>query len=105
MNHAAILEREGARLYRLRSYVLADIDDRWFDALNEVDHVDGLNGYCLDALDYVPCGAMMAGIPMKRRPCLPGDQVVMPRGVSAAEYKQQCSLVDELIDEILAEDG
>jgi len=58
VNHRAIIEAESMRLYRLRSYILGDLDERHFEALNTDGHITALNGYCLDALDDLPRGSM-----------------------------------------------
>lgn len=102
MNHRSLVERESERQYRLRSNCARQrIDNNWFGLLNPDDYVSGLDGYCLDALDHVPCGGM-ASLP--RGFGLP-TQVTIPRGLTLSEHQEQLRIVDELIDEILAEDG
>lgn len=97
MNHAAIVANESLRLYRLRSYILSDLDDRHFEALNEGDHVVVLNGYCLDALDQTPRGSMSN---CARWPSMDFNT----RGMSWAEHKEREALAERLIAEILAEE-
>lgn len=98
MRHTAITHRESERPYKNRSYVSSDLDDRHFDALNEDDHVFGLNGYCLDALDEIPAGGM------RHAPMWPA-QTFAVRGMSLAELQERDALAEQLIAEILAEEA
>lgn len=96
MNHAAIVAEESERTYRQRSFMLAKLDQRHFDALNHDGHVLGLNGYCLDAMSEVPAGCM------KTASRWPAQHYAL-RGVSLAEQQAREALAARLIAEILAE--
>lgn len=97
MNHLAVIEAESIRLYRLRSYILADLDDRHFEALNTDGHVIALNGYCLDALDDLPRGSMST--------CMRKTAIdFITRGSTLAEQQEREALAERLIAEILAEE-
>jgi len=97
MNHSAIIEAESVRLYQNRSYILSDLDERHFDALNADGHVIALNGYCLDALDDTPRGSMST---CAGRPAMDFNS----RGMSWAEHQERESLAERLVAEILAEE-
>ncbi len=111
MNHAALTQAEGERLYEHRNYVLHLLDKRHFDALNKTrlcrdSHgtlheaapapVLALNGYCLDALDDIPCGGMHS---CARLP----TQLSMPRGRTLDQHIRGKALARKLVAEILAE--
>lgn len=98
MNHASLIEHQGAQLYRDRAYILSVLDQRHFDAFNPAGQVLGLNGYCLDAPDELPAGCMsdFASIPM---------QYTVQRGQSLEERQEIEALADRLIAEILAEEA
>lgn len=108
MNHKAICDHEAERAYRQRAYIMHELEDSHFDALNPDGHVFGLNGYCLDALDYIPGGGMEADTPgpvfyargWEKR----GRQIECVRGVSLSEIREREALAERLIGEILAEE-
>lgn len=108
MNHAAIVAFEGDSRLTHSRYILHQLDDAHFDALNPDGHVLGLNGYCLDAPDEMPAGSMLAMVSSdaERRRGRRGDrgtQSLVIRGIGAAEIERQRKLVDELVDELLHE--
>lgn len=98
MNHQSIVAHESERIYRHRAYILARLDDRHFSALNEEGHVLGLNGYCLDALDYLPAGGMRAD---KIGYHSHGQQTEAVRGRTTDEIRKREVLAAQLIAEIL----
>jgi hypothetical protein len=52
-DHKGVLDEESSRLYRTRAFALiGNLADRHSDS--------GMNGYCLDALDELPAGGMVA---------------------------------------------
>jgi hypothetical protein len=108
MNHASIIKHEAERAYRQRAYVLADIDQRHFDALNHDDHVLGLNGYCIDALDYMPAGGMQADTPVPvfhaRSHGERGRQSECVRGMTISDIRERETLAARLIAEIIGTD-
>lgn len=55
MNHARQVLYEGQRAYRVRSHCTHLLDERTQDMLQ---HDQGSNGYCLDALEDLPAGSM-----------------------------------------------
>lgn len=97
MNHPSIIEHESMRLYRNRSYILSDLDDRHFEALNTDGHVIGLNGYCIDALDDVPSGSMTW---IARWPAIN----FVDRESTFVEREVREALAKQLVAEILAEE-
>lgn len=94
--HLGMVEHESLRHYQHRAYILAALDDSHFDALNPGGRVLGLNGYCLDAVDYVPAGSMYvcAELPTQR---------TAERGTTAAQVAARKALAKRLIAEMLAE--
>jgi hypothetical protein len=96
MNHAALVADEALRHYRNRSYIGGLLDRGFFLALNPGAHVCGLDGYCLDATEYIPAGGMHDAARMP-------TQTTMPRGYSLADVQRLERIADELIAEILAE--
>jgi hypothetical protein len=118
MNHKAILDAESRRLYENRNFVLHLLDDRHFDALNQTpvyrdEHgelhekepapVLALNGYCLDALDESPAGAMQSAEKNLRYWRTFGYQLYTVRGLTLADLMNRAALAEQLIAEILAE--
>lgn len=114
MNHKAIVQAESERPYSNRNYVLHELDERHFTALNQSpakqnEHghwvelapaaVIFINGYCLDALDESPAGAMQRGMPGSRR----GFQLYTVRGLTLQDLEDRAELAEKLIAEILAE--
>lgn len=97
MNHASIIALEGARLYGLRGYIISQMDEAYVDFACEDDMLQGLNGYCLDALGVIPAGSME---PIFRLPA----QTLAVRGMTAAELAERDAMAEQLIAEILAED-
>lgn len=95
MNHAGVIQHESEQVYRNRGYALAELDDRHFDALNAGAHVLCLNGYCLDAIDVLPAGSMIAGHHYPSQACV-------SRGVSLFEQQEMDAEMAHLLDEILA---
>lgn len=52
-NHKGVLDEESSRLYRTRAFTL-------IGKLADGHSDSGKNGYCLDALDEMPAGGMVA---------------------------------------------
>lgn len=114
MNHPSIVAHESGLVVRQHSYVLHLLDNRHFDALNQGpvkrdDHgylVDAgpaavlfLNGYCLDAPDYMPAGAMRCTGTHTHRP----ELLRTERGLTLADIHSRETLVIELIAAIRRE--
>lgn len=98
MNHRAIVAHESARLASHRGYALSELDPRVFAALNPDGHVLGLNGYCMDAPEYLPTGCMTSCCDM------PTMQTI-ERGTTMAQQRAREALAERLIAEILAEEA
>lgn len=124
LRHANIVAHESERLYDHRAFISHLLDERHFDALNvspcrRDSHgylvetgpaaVSLLNGYCIDALDHIPAGAMQAeaqnDYERRRGRGERGTQCFASRGQSLAEVEACKALMDELIAEILRERG
>lgn len=94
--HAAIVQAESERFYDRRRYIMWQLDDRHFEALNPGGLVLDLNGYCLDALEEVPAGCMTS---CARMPTMHVNE----RGVSEAERRKRDEIAKRIVAEILAE--
>lgn len=118
MNHAAIVDAEATRIYNNRNYILHLLDDRHFCALNQTPvwrdahgelhekapaPILSLNGYCLDALDESPAGAMQAEAKTTQRGIVRGFQLFTVRGLTATDLQDRAALAERLINEILKE--
>lgn len=97
MNHKALIAHEAEIPYRRRSYVLWQLADEVFDALNEGNHTGASCGYSLDAIEEIPAGSMVS---IGGRPAI---HYMPERGVTLAEHEANERLVDEMIAEMIAE--
>lgn len=107
MNHAAIVKHESERIARQRSYILAYLDDRHFEAFNDDQcSTSFLNGYSIDALEYLPAGGMESDAwPHDRSRPTRGRQLEVCRGYTMEDLKERSELADRLIAEIMAEEA
>lgn len=105
MNHKSIVQHEGDRVYRIRSYQSGQLDRRVFTPLSSGDHSNGLNGYCLDAVDEVPAGGMRSAwtTSMHDHPINAGHQQHITRGVLMAELREIDEVAQQIISWILTE--
>lgn len=106
-NHRGVVQHQSELQYRQRSYILGDLDDATFKALNDGEGVNYLNGYCLDALEMLPCGSMKCGYPLpyeNRRGAWAGHQSAIPRGLSLAEFQEQQDMISRLVSELIEEE-
>lgn len=101
MNHKAICQHEGERLYRLRAYMSHQLDNSVFEGLLNGGHDLGMQGYCLDALDEHPAGSMHADTSRYRPTPYQGHTV---RGLTLADLQAREALASELVAQILAEE-
>lgn len=111
MNHRDIVESQSRRIYDNRNYVLHKLDTATFKALNQTPArraddgtlyetapapVIAINGYCLDALDEIPQGCMVAFAGM-------AAQGYVVRGKDWADVLRCREISTKLIAESLAE--
>lgn len=102
MNHQAIIQHEGERLYRLRAYVSHQLEESVFLGLLDGGHDMGLQGYCLDALDEHPAGSMHADTSRYRPTPYQGHTV---RALTWQDLQEREALACELVAQILAEEA
>lgn len=100
MIHSQLVHVLGVRPYQERSYCLHLLDDQVFNLLNVDDHVLGVNGYCLDALEDLPVGCMAADDP-EWALAKPGVyQPKIARGQTEDQRLRVLRVLEQLIDEI-----
>lgn len=111
VRHRDVVKAEAGRVYAERSFIGHRLHEAHFAALNaakvrrdahgalyEVSPaaINTVNGYCLDAPDSMPQGCMGS-------PCESPAQMWVKRGVDWEEHQRRERLMQELIDEVLAE--
>lgn len=101
------LQRPHMQEYRNRDYRVSLLDDRHFDAMNQ-----GLEGDflyvtgCLDALDNIPAGSMVAVSDAEHDWMHHGlyDQSFAVRGLTLAELQEREEFMRQIVEEILAKE-
>jgi len=97
-DHRGVVDEESSRPYRTRAFtLLGKLADGHSDS--------GKNGYCLDALDELPAGGMMADAIAGNANWRTWPRAIrVERGVSLQEAHERDHIANIIIDEILAEE-
>lgn len=98
-NHKGVIEEESTRPYKTRAFALiGQLDDQHSQS--------GMNGYCLDALNELPAGGMVADAMAANPQWRSWPRAIrLERGVSLQEVRERERIAENLINEILAEEG